>query len=203
MAVAPCACCSNAQATMEPRSAKLARLQAVRSSAPHVSHSALAALLRVAAKEGLPDIKDVSRYHVAEARDRVAFMDTPYGPLHQHIDVGGVKVETQHPAAAMCAFCGASRALSALMSETAGRLQPTPAEPWRILLYLDEISPGNQLAYKHRRKTWGIYWSILEFGAAALSDEDAHKYTHTHIYIYIYICCSPGAPGLQAPPSGA
>ena len=132
---------------MESRSAKLARLEAVRSRVPHVSRSALAALLRVAAKEGPPDIKDVSRFHVAEARDRVAFMDTPYGPLHQHIDVGGVKVETQHPAAAMCAFCGASRALSALMSETAGRLQPTPAEPWRILLYLDEISPGNQLAY--------------------------------------------------------
>ena len=187
MAVAPCACCSNAQATMESRSAKLARLEAVRSRVPHVSHSALAALLRVAAKEGLPDIKDVSRYHVVEARDRVAFMDTPCGPLRQHIDVGGVKVETQHPAAATCAFCGASRALSALMSETAGRLQPTPAEPWRILLYLDEISPGNQLAYKHRRKTWGIYWSILEFGAAALSDEGAHKYIHTHICVCMYV----------------
>ena len=108
MAVAACGCWSHAQATMESRSAKLARLEAVRSRAPHVSHSALAALLRVAAKEGLPDIKDVSRFHVDEARDRVAFMDAPYGPLHQHIDVGGVKVETQHPAAAMCTFCGAA-----------------------------------------------------------------------------------------------
>ena len=48
--------------------------------------------------------------------------------------------------------------------------------PWSLILYADEILPGNQLAYKNKRKMWGIYWTILNLGSAALSDEELlHK----------------------------
>ena len=70
------------------------------------------------------------------------------------------------------AAAAGSEAFSTLLKNTARRLQPAPMAPWKMLLYLDEISPGNHLAYKHARKTWGVYWSILEFGAAALSEEE-------------------------------
>ena len=33
----------------------------------------------------------------------------------------------------------------------------TPAKPWQIILYADEITSGNVLATMHARKAWGIY----------------------------------------------
>ena len=54
--------------------------------------------------------------------------------------------------------------------------RPALLEPWRLVLYADEILPGNQLVYTSGRKLWGFYWSVLEWGSAALADED-------HIYI--------------------
>jgi len=44
--------------------------------------------------------------------------------------------------------------------------------PWGLILYSDEVSPGNQLAHHNARKSWAIYWSLLQLGLAALSDED-------------------------------
>ena len=34
------------------------------------------------------------------------------------------------------------------------------------------MSPGNQLAHRNARKSWAIYWSLLQFGLPVLSDED-------------------------------
>ena len=47
----------------------------------------------------------------------------------------------------------------------------TPDTPWRLVLYSDEITPGNQVAHKNPRKTWAIYYSFLEFGPL-LGSED-------------------------------
>ena len=156
----------------EPRAAKLARVEALRTSVPYVSHSALAAILAAAQEAPLPK---ADRNTVREGRDRVAMTETPYGPLHQSMRIGGLDVEYQHPAAALYAFCSKSRAFSDLVRHTASTQPPTPARPWHLLIYLDEISPGNQLAYTHARKTWGIYYSVLEFGAAAHAHEDRHR----------------------------
>ena len=35
--------------------------------------------------------------------------------------------------------------------------------PWSLVIYSDEIVPGNALAFQHRRKLWAIYVSFLEF----------------------------------------
>ena len=43
--------------------------------------------------------------------------------------------------------------------------------PWRIVLYADEITPGNVLRPGNPRKIWGIYWSMVECGAKCLAAE--------------------------------
>ena len=42
---------------------------------------------------------------------------------------------------------------------------------WHVIMYNDAVECGNPLAYKHRRKIESVYWSILEFGPTALSNE--------------------------------
>lgn len=50
---------------------------------------------------------------------------------------------------------------------------PTPEAPWQIILYSDEVTPGNPLATNNMRKFQAIYWSFLEFGVNALSREES------------------------------
>jgi hypothetical protein len=45
--------------------------------------------------------------------------------------------------------------------------------PWDLLLYSDEVVPGNQLSFNNLRKVWVLYFSFKQFGPAILSMEDA------------------------------
>jgi hypothetical protein len=49
---------------------------------------------------------------------------------------------------------------------------PSPETPWSLILYSDEVTPGNPLATHNKRKFHAIYWSFLEFGANALCREE-------------------------------
>ena len=41
---------------------------------------------------------------------------------------------------------------------------PSHVKPWRLIVYNDEVTPGNQLAHTHPRKVQCIYFSFLELG---------------------------------------
>lgn len=43
----------------------------------------------------------------------------------------------------------------------------------RIVQYTDEVTPGRGLISYNDKKIWVLYWSFLEFGPAALANEDA------------------------------
>ena len=79
-----------------------------------------------------------------------------------------ITMEIAHPCAMLYHVSLVSASFSAIVLRTAQHTPPTLTEPWHIILYTDEILPGNQLAYKSRRKMWAVYWSVLEFGAAIL-----------------------------------
>ena len=49
---------------------------------------------------------------------------------------------------------------------------PTEDDPWSLILYTDEVTPGNALATQTSRKVYAIYYSFKEMGAAALACED-------------------------------
>ena len=64
----------------------------------------------------------------------------------------------------------------------------SPDRPWRLCLYSDEISFGNQLAVVNVRKAWAMYFSFLEFGLhlhnenawAPLAAEPSQKLKHVN-----------------------
>ena len=160
---------------MADRPGKIAKLQSLRSRLPYVSQSALSAILQLAAQEELPG--NCSRKDVRRARDDTVKAWTPYGALHQTVtlpasDGDTLNIEVQHPFAMLWYSCANSKCFSDLVSRTLASNPCTVDAPWRLVMYADEILPGNQLAYKNARKMWAIYWTILNLGSAALSDED-------------------------------
>ena len=159
---------------MAEREAKRARLLDLRTRIPYCSQSALSALLQIAEAEELPGAS--SRQEIAAARDSVAAINTPYGKLHQEISIQTtsgheLKLEVQAPFPCLWHACRASAQFSALIQRCHAAKPSTVAAPWRLLLYCDEVIPGNQLAYTTGRKFWAWYWSILELGSAALANE--------------------------------
>ena len=49
----------------------------------------------------------------------------------------------------------------------------TPEKPWNLILYADEVVPGNTLAVRNERKCWMIYASFQEHGQVVLQKEAA------------------------------
>ena len=43
----------------------------------------------------------------------------------------------------------------------------------KLVEYSDEVTPGRELVAYNDKKIWVLYWSFLEFGSAALANEDA------------------------------
>jgi hypothetical protein len=85
--------------------------------------------------------------------------------------------------AMLYAVSARSHAFADMLVRTLERFPCSPMAPWQLILYTDEVSPGNQLAYAHERKTWAWYWSFLNFEQSLSCEE-----THTYIYIYVNIC---------------
>ena len=160
---------------MAERPNKIARLQNLRARLPYVSQSALAQLLHIAQKEELP--VGSSRQDIRDARDLFCQATTPYGKLHQVVslkstDKKDLRIEIQAPLPMLHHSTRLSSSLSDLIRRVHARSPSSPGTPWRLVFYGDEITPGNQLAYRNERKMWGFYWTLLEFGAAVLSGEE-------------------------------
>ena len=43
----------------------------------------------------------------------------------------------------------------------------------KLAVYSDEVTPGRELLAYNDKKLWALYWSFLDFGPAALANEDA------------------------------
>ena len=48
----------------------------------------------------------------------------------------------------------------------------SPDRQWNVILYGDEITPGNQVKAGNHRNNWLIYFNFREFGAAYLAHEE-------------------------------
>ena len=140
---------------------KRARLAHIRYSLPYVSQVALAALCRWSVTHGgLPDI--TSTRQVQKARDDAVEVLTPYGNLLVVITfalVGGgsCDIEFLDPFAGLFYFVAGSCLLSVAIESALKRFPCSPSTPWRLVLYNDEVTPGNQLAHKHARKAQTRY----------------------------------------------
>jgi hypothetical protein len=113
---------------------------------------------------------------VREARNAQLEQATPFGPLIRTCQLPGVDgrpvdIDIQCPFG-MLHVCAKTKYFGALLSSAAARSPPTFAKPWRIIIYSDEITPGNAMKPHNSRMLQAVYWSFVEFGAAALAHED-------------------------------
>ena len=166
--------CTGKHAESQPE--KIARLQSLKARLPHVSQSALALLLAIAQREKLPEVE--YRQEVRDARDLAAKTTTSYGPLHQRILVltkSGkyVDVEIAHPFAMLQHVCKVSTSFANLLLGTVASVPNNLSDPWNLIVYTDEVTPGNPLAYRNARKFHAVYFSVLEFGPEILCHENA------------------------------
>jgi len=158
------------------RAAKLRKLNTFRRNLPHVTASALAAILAAVALEGVPDVH--GRMAMQEARDMQSEAATPYGPILRKVQViaksGGYKqMSAASPFASLWTAVTACANFRAFFQSRLQNKPPTPEEPWHLVLYSDEVTPGNVLSTNNKRKFQAMYWSFLEFGTNALSREES------------------------------
>ena len=157
------------------RPAKLRRLDAFRRSVPHVTATALATILTHALL-GVPEL-GMSRHSLRHARDNTLSEATPYGTLMTSAQLERVDgtFHTLHfvdPFVHLYLAVKKSRGLTNLLVNQLRAKPCTQADPWCLVLYSDEVVPGNQLSAHNMRKVWAMYWSIIELGHAFLADED-------------------------------
>ena len=142
------------------------RTDALRRAMPHMSQSAMAALVKFAKANDLSDIGS-SRASFQRARD-ACLEDTPFAPqiitctLFGDPPFANKDILIVNPAAylylAYTKGGGFFKHLNKCLAST-----PSSAErPWRLVLYSDEVVPGNQLAIANSRKVWVVYFGFLE-----------------------------------------
>ena len=154
---------------------KLQRVERLRRTLPHMSASAFAAVL----KEFWDDpIEPLHRNTIRKARDEMMMEATPYGPILNNLRLdrkgGGTStINIADPFAMLYTLVKQCHGFSSLLQYALRRHPPSYDAQWRVLVYSDEVIPGNQLSLHNLRKVWVLYWSFLEFGAAVLSMEDA------------------------------
>ena len=159
-----------AMASDSSRPQKLAKLQQFKASLPYHSQTALHAMVQEAKSSGLPEVS--SSKHQREAR-RELLKTCHGGALGPLIQEAPLQQVDGSPSTFV--FTSLLTYLSALFSRgnsfqklLASRHEACPSstsKPWRRVMYLDELVPGNVLG-RAERKSWAWYWycSFLRFG---------------------------------------
>jgi hypothetical protein len=124
----------------------------------------------------LPEIHD--RVNLRQSRDQNIYAETPFGPILQFVDVvakdDSIKqIPVANPFAALWTAATTCDPFRVFLRNKLLQKPPTFEEPWRLVLYSDEVTPGNPLGTNNKRKFHAIYWSFLELGASALSREES------------------------------
>jgi hypothetical protein len=145
---------------------KARRLMSLRRGLPHMSKSALAALVNYSKDHDFSDLP-ASRKGFNRCRD-ATFEDTPYGPLLQTVPLKRHHPKPDrdmvliHPLAYLWQACKQGGAFWVLLKAKHAATPSSHEQPWRLVLYADEVVPGNQLAIVNARKIWVSYFSFLE-----------------------------------------
>ena len=153
---------------------KRAKLNNMMVSMPYVSQSAMAGVLKYAKTNELPAVH--SRAQIRDAKNAFCNSETPYGKLVTEVaNDADTSISVQNPAAVMWHLCKNSRAFSHLVQKSCATTPTSLLRPHTLMLYIDEVTPGNALAYKNARRTWAVYWALAEWGPCALAHEDVAR----------------------------
>jgi hypothetical protein len=158
------------------RSAKLRRIDDMRRRLPQISAYALQELLRDVGDQGMPEF--ISRASMRRARSLICDAVTPHGPLMQTIDVDGVDggkvpLYMAHPLAFLCVLYDQCESWRTLLRKSHAARPSSFENPWSLVLYTDEVDPGDPLVPDHGRKVQAFYMSFFELGHEQLCRENA------------------------------
>eukprot|EP00438_Fugacium_kawagutii_P018209 Skav230731 [mRNA] locus=scaffold401:510054:512096:- [translate_table: standard] len=158
-------------ASVDERPKKLAKLTKLRKSIPLTTKSALHQILQHIKDEGLPEMMQPKQ--MTEGCQAVLDQCNGYGPFlldhFLHCTNGEKKKITL---VNFLSFVhGAYKAGGGFHSLLKATLMASTG-PLSLILYADEITPGNVLAHQLTRKIWCLYLSCKEFGIA-LQNQDA------------------------------
>ena len=95
---------------------------------------------------------------------------TPYGEVMQHLAVNGVNIPLVSPKALLHYLCSVSPDFASLLGSVASASHDRTL---RLVLYADEVTPGNVLRPDAGRKFWAIYWTVCEFPEFFRRSEDS------------------------------
>ncbi len=93
---------------------------------------------------------------------------SPYGPCLVETDLAGYKWTAVNPFALLSIMCEQCPEFSEALAKTNEKAPCSAADPWRLIFYVDEATPGNLLRADNTRKAWLFYWSIAELGPELL-----------------------------------
>ena len=158
------------------RQAKQRKLNARRRAWPHVSASALAAILRSCKEEGVPE-GGLGRNELRAAREMEMNEATPYGPIASSMTVHAkdrtsMTIPVANPFAYLWKAVKQSPGFARLLEQRCLEQPPSVDAPWHLVVYSDGVTPGDALTPLNRRKFQICYWSLLELGVNALSREE-------------------------------
>ena len=150
---------------------------------PFMSATAFSAMITDIKKHGLPELvtsdTTAMRNLVMQARDAVLGTRTDYGELFHKLRLDGkpgkqpVAFEHVNVQAYLQYIYSLGGSFMRLVDSMHARQPSSPESPWGIIVYTDEVEPGNELAARHERKLYAFYFAIRECGPLILSNTDA------------------------------
>lgn len=138
---------------------------------PYVSQSALAGVIGHIKTHGIPEA--ASRPQFSRATQALLSAEYPYGQLKCMMDLEAtdgatIQLPVLNLKSYMAALFDESPSYSSLLLRTK---RSTLEHPWGLVMYMDEITPGNVLSGRLTRKSWCIYGTMLDFTLDDLSHE--------------------------------
>lgn len=160
----------------DAKRAKLVELSRFRHGLPYASQTALAAITGAGHRGELPE--NYKRQDQLLARKVQMTTVGPFGALEHTVQLHSVppfapetlRIVSPH-AFLHTAFVNGGGFRDFLLRRHA-QTPSSPERPWGLVLYCDEMDPGNALSPVHTRNAWMWYYSFWEYGPLALSSED-------------------------------
>ena len=125
---------------------------------PHISQRALEATLKTVREHGLPEHS--SRRSQFRARAETVLRDTPYGPVMQALHLGAESpdIYISHPLALLYRTAKECEPFRRVLQNTLRKHPCSVSNPWRVVIYFDEITPTDPCSAKvDRHKLQGFY----------------------------------------------
>ena len=164
---------SKKPSTSEPsdRAKKFRKLEDLRRNVPYVSQSALAGVIEHIRTHGLPEA--ASRPQFSRATQAMLSGEYPYGQLKYMLDLEAldgatIQVPVLNLKSYMAALFDESSSYSSLLLRTR---RSSFDDKWGLVMYMDEVTPGNILSGRLTRKAWCLYASMMDFTLDDLSHE--------------------------------